>query len=131
MKSIRQAKIQKINTTSKALEMALMNYRAKEGHWPNVSGGETSTNAVTSFKGAKNAQVFAPLIENSKRVYLDPAALLTKVSGLGVVPLREAMERKVSAENCPIGYPNPDKGSEFKYYKVSINTEYDTVKVEP
>jgi len=127
MKSIRQAKEQRINTTRGTLEMALMNYRAYEGNWPTLDGTSDTTNVVFNTP-EKIAKVFEPLINSTTRVYLDPAALLTKVDGK-VLSLREAMADKKGA-SFPLGYPNPDKGSEFKYYKVTINLVYDTVKVE-
>jgi prepilin-type N-terminal cleavage/methylation domain-containing protein len=134
VKSIKQAKEQRINATRGALEMALMNYRAYEGNWPTLEGdGSDSTNRV--FKGKDNAQAFAPLLESTKKVYLDPSGLLTKpeaaaVKKKPVLSVREALENGIPAKSCPIGYTNPDKGSEFKYFTVRINLEYDTVKVE-
>jgi prepilin-type N-terminal cleavage/methylation domain-containing protein len=128
VKSMKQGKIQKINATRVILEMALMNYRTVEEHWPLVSGENTETNKVV-YSGTKNALVFAPLFESRKRQYLDPSALLTKVDGLGVISMREALERKFSPATCPIGYQDPDKGSNFKYYKVTIDYSFDTAKV--
>jgi prepilin-type N-terminal cleavage/methylation domain-containing protein len=128
MKSIQQGKIQRINATSTVLQMALMNYRTVEGHWPLVSGDTVSTNSV-SFSGTKNALVFAPLLESNKREYVDTSALLTQVPGLGVLTVREALSRKVAPESCPIGYPDPEKSGTFNYFKVTIDFDYDIVKV--
>jgi prepilin-type N-terminal cleavage/methylation domain-containing protein len=127
MKSIRQAKEQRINATQSALELALVNYRAAEGRWPSMEGAISETNKC-SF-GKDNYKVFGPLLTSKKRVYLDPASLLTKVDGEGVISLRDALEKKISPDKCPIGYPNPSKANDFRYYKVTINLEYDTVKV--
>jgi prepilin-type N-terminal cleavage/methylation domain-containing protein len=128
MKSIKQAKEQRVNATSVILQMALMNYRTVEGHWPLASGETTGTNKVV-FSGTRNAQVFAPLLESTKREYMDASALLTKVPGLGVISVREALAQKIAPANCPIGYPDPEKSGEFKYFKVTIEFDYDIVRV--
>jgi len=128
MKSIKQGKEQRINATSVVLQMALANYRTVEGHWPLAAGQTTDTTNVV-YSGTQNALVFAPLLKSTKREYVDASALLTKVSGLGVISLREALAQKIAPESCPIGYPDPEKSGSFNYFKVTINLDYDTVKV--
>jgi prepilin-type N-terminal cleavage/methylation domain-containing protein len=128
MKSIQQGKEQRINATSTVLQMALMNYRTVEGHWPLATGDTVSTNKVV-YSGTKNAEVFAPLLESTKREYVDTSALLTQVPGLGIISLREALAQKVAPGSCPIGYPDPSKSGSFNYFKVTINYDYDTVYV--
>lgn len=128
IKSIKQAKEQRVNATGVVLQMALMNYRTVEGHWPLVTGDTESTNKVV-YSGTKNALVFAPLLQSNKREYVDASALLTQVPGLGVISVREALAQKVAPESCPIGYPDPENSGSFKYYKVTIDFSYDMVKV--
>jgi len=128
IKSIRQAKEQRVNATGVVLQMALANYRTVEGHWPLVAGETTGTNKMV-FSGTKNAKVFAPLLESTKREYVDASALLTKVPGLGVISVREALAQKIPPESCPIGYPDPDNNGTFNYFKVTIEFDYDIVRV--
>ena len=122
IKSIRQAREKRIDATCVALRQALVNYRAAEQCWP-VSLDSTNTFLET------NAQVFAPLIENREKLYLDPSALFTKVSGFGVISLREAMDRKTSPKVCPLGYPDPSNGNIFRYFRVSFDVSLDTATV--
>lgn len=127
MKSIKQAKEHKIDATCVALVQALTNYRAAEQCWP-VSLNAKGDSPTVDFR-ENNALVFAPLLANREKLYLDPSALLTKVPGLGVIPLRVAMDRKMSPEVCPLGYPDPSNGNIFKYFKVTFNLSLDTVSV--
>jgi hypothetical protein len=60
---------------------------------------------------------------------VDTSALLTKVPGLGVISVREALAQKIAPTSCPIGYPDPEKSGTFNYFKVTINYDYDTVYV--
>jgi hypothetical protein len=76
-----------------------------------------------------NALVFAPLITDRTKLYLDPSALLTKVPGFGVIPLRVAMDRKIAPAACSLGYADPSNGNIFKYYKVTFNLSLDTASV--
>lgn len=128
LKSIRQAKEQRINATCVALGQALVNYRAAEQRWP-VALESTDANSTTVTFQETNAKVFAPLIENRQKVYLDPSALLTKVSGMGVISLRAAMDRKTAPASCPLGYPDSSNGNIFKYFRVTFNLSLDTVTV--
>lgn len=128
LKSIKQAKEQRIRATCTALEMALTDYRAQEERWPLAL--EPSGDSTTVSFRENNARVFRPLIENRKKVYLDPSALLTKVPGKPTMSLREAMDRNISPDACSIGYPDPSNGNSFKFYKVTFNLALDTVTVE-
>ena len=127
MKSIKQGKERRIDATCVALGMALINYRAAEQSWPVPL--EPLGNSVTVTFHENNANVFAPLIADRKKLYLDPSALLTKVSGYGVVPLRVAMDRKIAPEACSLGYADPSNGNIFKYFKVTFNLSLDTASV--
>ena len=105
--------------------MGLMNFRASEGRWPVPLEG---TNQVVFRED--NALVFAPLLKNQKRQYFDDSALLTKVPGHGVLPLNKALKKGIAPEQCPLGYLDPSNKEIFKYFKVTFNLDYDTVKVE-
>jgi hypothetical protein len=128
MKSIKQAKEQRIRATCTSLEMALTDYRAKEERWP-VSLEPQGESVTVSFR-ENNARVFRPLFEDRRKVYLDPSALLTKVPGHPAMSLREAMDRKIAPDLCSLGYPDPSNGNIFRFYKVTFNLAYDTVSVE-
>jgi len=128
MKSISQAKVHRINTTRVALQMALVNYRTEEERWPLALEPKAGKTTV-EFRD-NNGKVFAPLIENPKRNYLDASALLTKVPGYGVMALREALERKISPELCSLGYPDPEKSGTFIFYKITFDLTFDSVKVD-
>jgi len=127
LKSIRNAKEQRINATCVTLGQALVNYRAQEQSWP-VALDPVDTSPTVTFQET-NAKVFAPLLENRQKVYLDPSGLFTKVSGLGLISLREAMDRKTAPNACPLGYPDPSNGNIFKYFRVTFNLSLDTVTV--
>jgi len=127
MKSIKQAKEKRIDSTCVGLMQALTNYRAAEQCWP-VRLNLQNDKPTVDFR-ENNAEVFAKLIEKRDKVYLDPSALLTKVPGIGVMSLREAMDRKIAPGVCGIGYADPSNGNIFKYYKVSFNPSMDTVSV--
>jgi prepilin-type N-terminal cleavage/methylation domain-containing protein len=127
MKSIKQAKEKRIDATCVGLMQALTNYRAAEQCWP--VGLEPQEGKETVDFRENNALVFKPLIENRNKVYLDPSALLTKVPNVGVMSLREAMDRKVAPGVCSIGYADPSNGNIFRYFKVSFNLSMDTVSV--
>ena len=111
-----------------ALEQALMNYRVAEQQWPVTLVAQADSNLL-KFR-EDNARVFAPLLKDSKKYFFDVSALLTKVSGKGVMPLREAMKQKIPPEACPLGYLDPANKEVFKYFKVTFNLAMDTVNVE-
>lgn len=127
IKAMRQAQEKRILSTCEALRSALTNYRAKESRWPvplDPGDGET-----VSFRD-DNSRVFAPLLEDSTKVYLDASALYTQIPGRGVLTLREALDGRASPKACSIGYPDPSNTGRFKFFKVTFNVALDTVKVE-
>jgi len=119
----------RIQSTCIELKMGLTNYRAAEQRWPLTLVAQADSNLL-KFR-EDNARVFAPLFKNPKKSYIDPSALLTKVSGKGVMPLREAMKQKIPPEACPLGYPDPANKEIFRYFKVTFNLSLDTASVEP
>jgi prepilin-type N-terminal cleavage/methylation domain-containing protein len=127
IKSIQQGKQRRIDATCVALGMALTNYRAAEQCWPVPL--EPLGDSVTVTFRENNALVFGPLSVDRNKPYLDPSALLTKVPGLGVIPLRVALDRKIAPEACSLGYADPSNGNIFKYFKVTFNLSMDTASV--
>lgn len=118
----------RIQASCIALKSALANYRAAESRWP-LALEMRGNSKIVVFR-EDNAQVFAPLITNPKRFALDVSALLTKVPGKGVMPLKNALEQNISPEMCSIGCPDPANRSNFVFFKVSFNLELETVNVE-
>jgi hypothetical protein len=118
----------RIPTTCTDLRMGLFNYRAAEQRWPLTLVPQTDSNHLVFRED--NSRVFAPLLKEPKKYFLDVSALLTKVSGKGVMPLREAMKQKIPPEACPLGYLDPANKEVFKYFKVTFNLAMDTVNVE-
>jgi prepilin-type N-terminal cleavage/methylation domain-containing protein len=114
-------------TACVALQAGLMNYRAAEQQWPVTLSPQEGTQVVFH---ENNALVFAPLFKNPKKPYLDISALLTKVQGQGVLPLRKALEKGIALEQCPLGAPYPTDKEAFRYFKVTFDLSLDTVKVE-
>jgi hypothetical protein len=117
----------RVDATCTTLQMALSNFRTVEGRWP-VTFEPAGTNKIVFCED--NALVFAPLLKNPKRQYVDVAALLTKVPGQGVLPLNKALKKGIAPEQCPLGYLDPSNKEIFKYFKVTFNLDYDIVKVE-
>jgi prepilin-type N-terminal cleavage/methylation domain-containing protein len=118
----------RIQATCVALKSALANYRAAESRWP-VALEMQGSEKIIVFR-EDNAKVFSPLIMNPKKVGLDVSALLTKVPGKGVMPLKNALEQNIAPEMCSIGCPDPANRSNFVFFKVSFNLELETVNVE-
>jgi prepilin-type N-terminal cleavage/methylation domain-containing protein len=128
LKSKKQPQDARIKATCMALSMGLTNYRAAEQRWPLTLAPESGSNIVVIRED--NARVFAPLLKDSNKYFFDVSALMTKVPGKGVMPLREAMKQKIPPEACPLGYPDPANRDIFKYFKVTFNLSLDTVSVE-
>jgi prepilin-type N-terminal cleavage/methylation domain-containing protein len=128
IKSIRTAKEKRIDSTCVTLTQALMNYRAAEQSWP-VPLDPQGNKVTVEFRN-NNAEVFGPLLEDPKKLYLDPSGLFTKIPGLGVVSLRVALDRQMAPAICPLGYPDPANANIFKFFKVTFNVSLDTVSVE-
>jgi prepilin-type N-terminal cleavage/methylation domain-containing protein len=128
MKAMELARKRQIESMRVALQGALVNYRAAEERWP-LTLMPLAGSTVVEFR-ENNALVFAPLIETPKNRYLDPSALLTKVPGKGVMPLRKAIELRIAPEECPLGYPDPANKDVFRYFKVTFDFTMDNVSVE-
>jgi len=117
-----------IKATCVTLQSALVNYRASENRWP-VALEPQGDSKIITFR-EDNAKVFAPLLAHAHKTYLDVSALFTKIPGKGVLPLRKALELKVPPETASLGYPDPEKRSNFVFFKVTFNIELETVRVE-
>ena len=131
IKSVKQSRLQRINTMARTLEMALSSYRAQNNEWPFTVGDLTPDprdKNIMWAHGQDNIKVFRKLYQGSGSsiVYLDASAFLTTVNGARM-PLRKALsEHKLDA---PLGYPQPDNMNRFCYYCVCYFPLTDTVKV--
>ena len=78
MKSIKQSREKRVDATIQGLQMALMNYRARENKWPNVFLSQTvSSDGSIWFHGVDNQKVFKELINGGSdgaTRYLDGAS---------------------------------------------------------
>jgi prepilin-type N-terminal cleavage/methylation domain-containing protein len=128
LKSGKNPRDTRIQATCMALKMGLTNYRAAEQRWPLALVPGAGSDIIVIRED--NARVFAPLFENPNKMYVDSSALLTKVQGKGVMPLRKAMELRIAPAACPLGYPDPVNKEVFRYFKVTFNLSLDTVNVE-
>lgn len=127
MKSIRQAKEKRIDAMCVGLVQALTNYRAAEQCWPVELAPQGDSNTRSFQKD--NKLVFSPLLMDRKKIYLDTSALLTKVDGVGVLPLNKAMGRFPGKSDFSIGYADPSNGNIFRYFKVTFDLSLDRVSV--
>jgi prepilin-type N-terminal cleavage/methylation domain-containing protein len=128
MKAMELARKRQVESMRVALQGGLVNYRAAEERWP-LTLVPPAGSDVVEFR-ENNARVFAPLLDNPNKLYLDPSALLTKVSGKGVMPLRKAIELRIAPEACPLGYPDLSNKDIFRYFKVTFDLAMDNVSVE-
>ena len=129
LKSVRQSRVKRIDMTQKSLETALMSYRSLNGEWPykfddpDTVGAGVDKNAADfaekqSFTGKENAKVFKKVFEEVKKGR----------ASSGRMTVREALERGES--DVPVGYPNPENQSEFKFFKVVYYFATDMLTVE-
>jgi hypothetical protein len=81
-------------------------------------------------KGEKNHEVFAAVLEELKdgRALLETSGIMVRARGSRMT-LREALERKVSADDIVIGYPHPSNQNTFIPFKIVYNYRLDTVSV--
>ena len=129
LKAVKQSRNKRVDATCKALEVALMNYRAQENAWPvalNPSGKDTTV----WYHGVDNKQVFKPMYHSSKggssTVYLDASALMAENKGK-----RKTLQKFLNEGNTDVSlmYPDPDDTRHVNYYCVEFNQNTDSVKV--
>jgi len=131
MKSIKQSREKRVDATIQGLQMALMNYRARENKWPNVFLSQTvSSDGSIWFHGVDNQKVFKELINGGSdgaTRYLDGASLLVSVNGQRMT-LLQALQKSKSSEKS-IGYPWPQNQNIFGCFCVEYNPLTDSVKI--
>lgn len=127
IKVMEQARKRKNEAIRVTLQSALVNYRAGEQRWPLTLEPQNGSDVV-EFRD-NNARVFAPLVEDQNKRYLEPPALLTKVSGKGVMPFSDALKQGIAPESCPLGYLDPANRATFRCFKVTFNMSLETVDV--
>jgi len=133
IKAVKQGRTRRIEATCKALEMALMNYRAQEGKWSfKVTDLEQPDRNVEKYwaHGENNKKVFKNMYHGpgsaNQTAYLDGSALMTLVDG-GRAQLRTALGARKT--DVPLIYPDPDNTSITRYYCVEYNPVTDKVTV--
>ena len=138
LKAMRQSRERRVEATVKALEMALVSYRAQENVWPfEMKDLKLDTLDYTDkndkYKkywahGEANAAVFKKLYQNAsqsgKTVYLDATAILTRKGSGSIMPLKNALNT-----DAPLGYRRPDDPNKFCYFCVCYNPLTDSVNV--
>lgn len=127
LKAVKQSRNKRADATCKAIEIALMNYRAQENAWP-VTLKPTGNSTTVWYHGSDNKEVFKPMYHGSggsRTVYLDGSALMVYSSGRKT--LNAAL--KAGKTDVPLIYQNPDDSSRINYYCVEFNLLTDSVKV--
>jgi len=132
IKAVKQGRVRKIEATCKALEMALVNYRAQEGKWPfRVSELEQPDRNVEEYwaHGKDNKKVFKNVYHGprspNQTAFLDGSALLALYEG-GRAQLRAVLTKTT---DVPLIYPDPDNTSVTRFYCVEYNPVTDKVTV--
>lgn len=131
VKAIRQGRVRRVEASCRALEMALMNYRAQEGKWSFKRSDlvqQTDNRNKYWAHGENNKKVFKDLYQaNGQEIaYLDASALLALQGGQRV-PLRVAIQEGDS--DVALIYPDPNETSKTRFYCVEYRVETDSVVV--
>jgi len=133
IKAVKQGRVRRVEATCRALEMALVNYRAQEGNWPFRLSELTQDNDRKETywaHGEDNKEVFKKVYHGpgsaNNTAYLDGSALLTLVEGRRV-QLRTALGARKT--DVPLIYPDTDDTSKARYYCVEYSKTTDKVSV--
>jgi len=156
LRSMKHTRERRISAMCSTLQTALVGFKAQEGRWPSnemrpgtINGSqqipsgdeydrELNRNRVI-FTGENNWQIFRELIVqggNNKSYYLSTSEFFTKTSmpargkrrgGVQVISLREALDE--GSPPFPLGYPDPNDQSKFRYFRVEFNLLTDSVSV--
>jgi len=129
LKAVKQSREKRVDTTIKTLEMALMNFRARENRWPVTLAPAKSADTSVWFHGVDNAEVFKDLYaggSDKATTYLDASALLVSTKQ-GRKTLREALTLHMN--DMSIGYPLPSNPNIFCCYCIEFNLITDSVRV--
>ncbi|MEI7901014.1 MAG: type II secretion system protein [bacterium] len=127
-RAIKRVRNNRIDSTCKALEMALMNYRAQENKWP-VTMKPSGNDSKVVYQDKENKEVFKPLYKtsgSSRTSYLDASAVLADYQG-HITPLQKVLSKGIT--DVPLAYPDPEKTSRICYFRVEFNLLTDSVKV--
>lgn len=134
IKLLQSSRNRRADTTARALDTALQNYRAAHNKWPfNLSDFEVKPNTGNNemfyrCKGDNNHRIFKELYpkRGGGGGYVDTSSILVRVGGKRM-SLRQALER--GQRDAPIGYPDPKRPSTFHFFSVRYNSQTDEVKV--
>jgi prepilin-type N-terminal cleavage/methylation domain-containing protein len=132
LKAIRQSRNKRIDTTCKALEIALSNYRAKENAWPFTPSDLVKDPEDANKRwahGKNNKEVFKKLYHGdggSRTIYLDGSAVMAEYRGKRAL-LGALLESGL--RDASLAFPDPQESSQFRYYCVEFNVATDSVKV--
>ena len=132
VKAVKQGRVRRVEATCRALEMALVNYRAQEGKWPfKLSELTQNNNSQDAYwaHGEDNKKVFKEVYHGpqsaNKTAYLDASALLALYEG------RRGQLRAILTKttDVPLIYPDTDDTSKTRYYCVEYNSTTDKISV--
>ena len=133
LKAMKSSRIKRVETMAKGLEIALVNYRAKETTWPfDMSDCVKDPSEADCYwiHGENNVEAFRKMYHGSsgqsKTIYLDAGAYIVTVSGARMT-LKEALNK--GKTDAAIGYPKPDNPNMFCHYCICYRPLTDTVKI--
>ncbi len=126
--------------TCEVLEVALNRYKTEYNQWPVDREGDNETRV---FDGEDNAEVFSALREENDQNFenlrfIDETTLFTTEDGDLSSPVIQ-LSKTTAGSNRPLVYvpknnrkskTSSKKTSRVRYFKVTINFDTDTVKVE-
>lgn len=132
--TVRVSRERRREISCQTLQTAIYRYRTEYNEWP---GGVTPKKDKTShtFTGEENAKVFGMLRPSNKKAnpdgihFLDETGFFTPDSDGGAIKLSE------TAGDRPLVFVSrsgrwTDKNGNYLYYRVTINFEDETVKVD-
>ena len=135
--TLRVAREKRVNLSCKTLQTAIHRYHTEYNDWP---GGKTpGSDGEVEYSGAENSKVFGALrISNTEAppkgnkdeiVFIDETAFFTPDGSDEAQKLSETTGAKPLVFVSRSGRWT-NKNKKFLYYKVKINYEFQTVKVE-
>ena len=127
--ALRVARAKRVATSCDTLQTAIHRYYTEYNEWPGCS--QTSSGKAT-FEGENNSKVFGALRASNNRdgiTFIDETAFFTPDGS------DEAQKLSETTGNRPLVYGSRSgrwtkKNGGFFYYRVKINLEFQTVKVE-
>lgn len=155
---LKHTREKRIDAMCASLRIALVGYKAQEGHWPyplepgkinnsqdipegsGTSAYQRERNQYRSiFSGEENWRIFEPLIPErgkNKGYYLSTSELLTRAT-MPATKKYKGGKRVVSLRDAvdvgtrpfPLGYADPNDQTKFRYFTVEFNLQTDSVTV--